>query len=720
MSWNIRWQIPFARQRTGEIYTINIYEKDYTGTPTKLLGGPKPFETQEENDEDLFLPIRSQSGYIRIEDTSGGSLMEEMIPANNVERMVKLMKGSEVKWQGFLCARAYSQPWTNRNRLLEFPVKSVLGALEDLRFTSNNMGIEMFLYQVFQGITELTNPSLPFANVVGINDHDGNPFSFLVDISVFTNVFFSKDTIRNEGESVYEYVGQSYFDIFNDLLSVFGLIAREEGDTLFFSQYDHPGTVLKKTTAGWDSVFGQIIMPEGWGISDMEESDLLDSAEFVGKENSAGYMQGGSVAIVDLQLSTQDNSIEFPPVAETADEPKIVDLEHGECLFVQPHRPVNTSLVQYAYYEYSPYNYIGESDYDTMVQKTIFNGYTPNPYPFGEKYDSSQGVYDSEHMYTGAFPVRFNTRANDMDLVELKDGLYFNAHNRNVLRGENYEAKRAIYRQTSGISFNMNDGYLCFTSSCLNVIKRHSSSGFFAEPQSSQLELRIYVRISIGGKLWWDDDKEEWVDEETKFVILLKNGSVKTNKTTDIMVDASNGYFIPVSGEKGNITLEILDYAVTYDLKDELNEYLCYTHILYDFAITYYPKENMVSSTRDENIYRQVIQTRGFSEEKRIDLNFGTMNNNDDNPCFLRKDSNYLQSFDFRTSSGKISLRPEIRLVNRLADYYSQTRRTFTAVIDDNVNLAGRVFVYNGRRYMAVDSGHDWRAGEIEVMFIEV
>lgn len=712
MSWNIRWQIPFARQRTGEVYTVNIYEKDFSGSPTRLLGGPVPFETQEENDEDPFLSVRPQSGYVRIEDTSGGSLMEEMIPANNVQRMVRLMKGAEVKWQGFLCAQAYSQPWTNRNRLLEFPVKSTLCALEDLRFTSKNMGIEMFLYQVFQGIAELTEPEQPYTSVVGINDHDGKPFSFLADLSVFTNVFFSKDTIRNEGESTYEYVGESYSDILNDLLAVFGLTAREEGGAMYLAQYDHPGTVLKKTVADWSAVFGQIIMPEGWGVGDVEESSLLDSIDVIGKDTSAGYMQGGSVAIVDLQLSSQDNSIELPPVAETADEPKIVDLEHGECLFVQPHEPTNTDLVQYAYYEYSPYNYIGESDYDTMVQKTIFNGYTPNPYPVGD--------YDEGHMYTGAFPVRFNTRASESDLVELKDGLYFNAHNRAVLEGKTYEAKRAIYRQTSGISFNMNDGYLCFTSSCLNVIKRHSSSGFFAEPQSSQLELRIYVRISIGGKLWWDDDKEEWVDEETKFVILMKNGSVKTNKTTDIMVDASTGYFIPVSGKKGAVTLEVLDYAVTYDLEDALNEYLCYTHILYDLAISYLPKENMVSSNRDENVYRQVIQTRGFSEEKRIDLNFGTMNNNDDNPCFLRKDGDYLQSFDFRTSLGKLPLRPEIRLVNRLADYYSQTRRTFSVVVDDGISLAEKIYVYNGRKYMAIDNNHDWRAGKMEIKFIEI
>lgn len=709
MAWNVRWKIPFARRRGDVIYTINIYDEDFTGTAETLLGGAVPFETQEESDDNIFLAVRSQSGYVRIEDTSGGTLMEEMIPANNTQRMVRLMKGDNVMWQGFLCSQAYSQPWTKRSRLLEFPVKSFLGALDDLRFTSKNMGVDIFLYQILGGISELTGGEALYSSIIGINDHNGNPLDFLADLSVSTNSFFTKDTIRNEGESTYEYVGESYSDVFTGLLSPFGLVVREEGNTLYFAQYDHPETTLKKATSSWDNLFGNIIAPELWNLSDVEEPAVLDSIEVAGNESTAGYMQGGSVAIVDLQLSSQDMAIELPPVAQTSDEPIAVDLEDGgEKLFVQPHKPLDTDLITYSFFEYNPIDLLNASDYDTVVQKSVLFNYWHKPYPDGK------GSSD-EHLYTGAFPVRFNTRANDTDLVELKDGLYFNAQ-------ISYFAgamQKVIYRQASGISFNMRDGYLCFAASCLNVIARYASDGYYTEAQTMYINFRMRVRICIGGKLWWNDDKKEWVSEETEFIIHFVGGSVKTNKTKEIMVDASSGYFIPVSGQQGQVTLEIIDNGQTTDTPAE-SEFLCYTHILYDMKLSYMAKENMVTSSTDENIYRQVIQTKGFSEEKKIDLDFGTLNNNDDNPCFFRKSDSYLQTMAFRTNSGTLTLRPEIRLVNRLADYYSEVRRTFTVIVDDGISLAGRIFTYNGRKYMAIDGSHDWRAGKMTVKFIEV
>ena len=143
MAWQIHWQCCF-QSLDGHQYAVNIYEQDYSGSIQQLTGAGNPFTTQETDDADIFVPIRSQSGYLRVVDTTGG-LLEAMMPANNVDRLVRLYSGTHngsaftpqaLRWQGFLQAQAYTQPWDGGTVMLEFPVSSLLGALQDVSPTS--------------------------------------------------------------------------------------------------------------------------------------------------------------------------------------------------------------------------------------------------------------------------------------------------------------------------------------------------------------------------------------------------------------------------------------------------------------------------------------------------------------------------------------------------------------------------------------------------------
>jgi hypothetical protein len=62
------------------------------------------------------------------------------MPENNTQRLVQLMVGNAVRWQGFLQADAYTQPWLEGKVEIELPLKSVLGALEDV--TIENISYE--------------------------------------------------------------------------------------------------------------------------------------------------------------------------------------------------------------------------------------------------------------------------------------------------------------------------------------------------------------------------------------------------------------------------------------------------------------------------------------------------------------------------------------------------------------------------------------------------
>ena len=130
MAWTTRWQVQF-RSLKGVNYTVNISEQGWTGGVTQLTPSDQPFTTQEDDDDDIFKPIRAQSGYLRVIDSTG-SLLESLMPENNTQRLVQLMVGSTIRWQGFLQADAYTQPWLEGKVEIELPLKSVLGALEDV------------------------------------------------------------------------------------------------------------------------------------------------------------------------------------------------------------------------------------------------------------------------------------------------------------------------------------------------------------------------------------------------------------------------------------------------------------------------------------------------------------------------------------------------------------------------------------------------------------
>ena len=99
------YSITFKSLRAGTVYTLNI--GGGTGDAVPLKGGAQPFVTQEDDSDDQFAPIRTQSGYIRIVDDgldANGNAFDwkDLIPQTNTSRPVTLTAGGTVVWQGFM------------------------------------------------------------------------------------------------------------------------------------------------------------------------------------------------------------------------------------------------------------------------------------------------------------------------------------------------------------------------------------------------------------------------------------------------------------------------------------------------------------------------------------------------------------------------------------------------------------------------------------------
>jgi hypothetical protein len=147
----IHWQVKFKSLRAGTDYTVNIYDENYSGNPIPLKGGAEPFVTQEDDDEDMFAPIRTQSGYIRIVDDgldANGNAWDwkTLLPSTDTDRPITLTDGNTVVWQGFMQSQNFGSVLYGNPQEREFPVQCPLSVLEGTDINFGHTEIENFSY----------------------------------------------------------------------------------------------------------------------------------------------------------------------------------------------------------------------------------------------------------------------------------------------------------------------------------------------------------------------------------------------------------------------------------------------------------------------------------------------------------------------------------------------------------------------------------------------
>lgn len=156
--------------RAGTLYTVNIYDAAYTGsTPIILNGGASPFTTEEDDNEDNFTPIRTQSGYLRIVDTgyaADGTTpfnWKDLVPTTDTDRPVTLTDGNNnVVWQGFIQAQNFGYTLYGNPQERELPLQCSLTVTNgtDINYTQKELqNFAYLLKQIVDSIPEVCRPT---------------------------------------------------------------------------------------------------------------------------------------------------------------------------------------------------------------------------------------------------------------------------------------------------------------------------------------------------------------------------------------------------------------------------------------------------------------------------------------------------------------------------------------------------------------------------------
>ena len=327
MAFQIFWKIPFKSLRTGTLYTVNIYKDGAlpSGYPLTLKGGDQPFVTEEDSDEDMFTPIRTQTGYLRFvddgkaEDSSNQPQevtfdWKDLIPATDTARPVTLTHQSGgqtfVDWQGFMQAQDFGSTLYGNPQEREFPIQCVLSVTQGTDINYQQTEIQNFAYLLKQIVDSIPSAQRPTSFMI----QGGEDAQAWLLKKIDWQNFVSED---GDGNLVARF---SMYQCLEDMCRFWGWTARTCGRTLYLTMADDA-----TTEPNWLSLNSTQLATMAGGTAAGTTTDTFDTTTLAGdifaSTNQDDFVQRGhNKAVVNADGNTADESIiEFaPPIVHDA------------------------------------------------------------------------------------------------------------------------------------------------------------------------------------------------------------------------------------------------------------------------------------------------------------------------------------------------------------------------------------------------------------------
>ena len=323
----IKWQIPFASLRTGTIYTVNVYDASYSGSPIILNGGAAPFVTEEDGDDDPFSPVRTQTGTLRIIDDGYAADgvtpfdWKQFVPSVAAERPVTLThvvnNTTVVDWQGFIQSQDFSGTLYGNPQERKFPIHCALEVLKSQQPSTTDIQKHNFAYLL--NLLESTAETLT-GNVIGFDTFiiQGNS-----DAQQWLCKQFEWMNFLSENDNEDEEITPAYnlFEILEDACKFWGWTCRSQGRTLYLTCYDDltEPKFVSMTKAQLQTMAGGT----NAGTNDVEFIDTTLSGDiFASMDNDDFKRRGPAKASVKGDCNKEDSLFEFAPpsVQKTMDE----------------------------------------------------------------------------------------------------------------------------------------------------------------------------------------------------------------------------------------------------------------------------------------------------------------------------------------------------------------------------------------------------------------
>lgn len=297
------YSISFKSLRSGNVYTVNI--GGGTGAAVALTPAAQPFTTQEDADEDVFVPVRKQSGYIRIIDPCDGSFnWKDLIPLTDVARPVTLTQGGTVLWQGFIQSQNFSGTLYGGVQEREFPVQcpfASVGSQDIVLATAAVTEMKNFAYYLKTIIDYIVSVGGGLIGFDYLYIQGGttarNALLYLIDPQAFVSLDLDENTFE---------CNHSKYSVLEDICRYWGFTARTYGRDIYLMQTNgDTSDFVKLSMANLATMAGGTTA----GTTVSMQSPVPLGNVFASMDNDITVERGYSKATVKGDAGDSENSI---------------------------------------------------------------------------------------------------------------------------------------------------------------------------------------------------------------------------------------------------------------------------------------------------------------------------------------------------------------------------------------------------------------------------
>lgn len=676
------YTLTFVSLRAERTYNLLI-----GGGGTAIIGGVSAFETEEENDTDIFKPVRCQSGIFRFNGTgsAGRTAWLAMIPTNALSIPVKLTHtsgGSTVTdWQGYITPQVFQNdyPYNGRSEH-EMQVQCPLSVLSTIDIATNGPATvtiaSLLNTYIFGQLTGTTISNFYFQGTKSVN-------TSRLNIKLMWANFIDTDSDGN--------VKPKYtcYQVLEELCKFFGWTCRMNGTEVFF-------TMPVDNTAGFTRFTPAQMSNLSQGTYIDRQTLTITDAMFVDTDNNEKVVPGIGNVAVRSDINEIDNLIEIP-YEELYDR-------YNQGI---PQSPIIIRSVDY--YEHNVYNSIRQPNANGGT--LTYENDTVSIECYMENVPGTRADAGNEKRYCRFFVYDDGDVGSDLSSQKIPESKQqFNWRKCiEIFRSYNYGGSASHYqfRITSKQTFILSDGMLFIDFKCHQVSEWISTklivSGVERDFPTAIAQLRVGDRYWTGST--WTNNASQ------TFYLPFNSAGAKTNRTGYIPTGGSivdvpqyDGYGVKVTGTmRGTIELTIVDVIpfrrVAYEGigTADINGFLP----MLDFEIGFV--RGVIEDTKHRgNEFR--MRGGDFNEERNVDLIFASdypygtgsyvrrmpagvgyiLNNSDEKPA--EKIYKIVNS-----GSDNAEVVPEEELARLISVYGSQTHR----VVQLNLN-SGLLNTQNG------------------------
>ena len=742
MSKAIRWQLFFAEDKPDDQnpkhYRVDIYDEQdgsWSGI-TELQGGEKPFVTNEDASEDFFYPVRTQTGTLQVCTLLPGTTnqfitLDELLPANNIARPIRLINldnSDAIEWQGFLSCEAYSQDYTGIPQILQLPVISVLEAMASVEVDQtklsglNTVGatinqlLEIFIDKA--GISYFSQYYIPTA-ARGSN---------IVGKYIDATVLFKQKEYNNENSTTYIVSGLSLKDCLERISVYMGWCVRENNISLFFMAAKETTGYRRFHRQGQITPGGQIVitwMPDSGSYTPVVTADIA-TLSWRGTDHQRTVSQGAKSVEVVAKLEKYGLNLGLPEFPYGNVEDYYWKFYWNDWIYIVA--SLNTSAYSNMFFQYFkgtiniPQNiqtYDGTTTLADVLSRMIASGNnslgeiniaTASSPPFRAIVAAgaffAQAAYETQEqtahstedgLYCVWLPQAWNTHSH----YDPNTGYYYNT--------DVYEDLGYIFKMNTPLSTCMINGYLRLSSTMTHIIyeyENYEDGGYFIK-KTSDWNDKLLLHIKVGDKYW---NGSQWTTTQAKVWIDIEGTNFKKNWVPSMPVVETDGFLIPINGVmRGQV--EIAIYSPIHAM-DQGFQFLAETFFS-KLDVDYLVNENSLLSDRSENHYFRLLGTN-FRDEISVNTDLASTLNNQPSPSLIMNSvTEAMTELNYGTDQVPDMRRPEVDLLNRLAEYYQAARQRLSLIVEHPTAAPLPLLRLNGispdtRKYLPLAESRDW------------